>query len=208
MNAEFEALAIRCRAPEQHTGPVGTRQSHRLPHKPLEDGRIHTSARVSNSPLMECHAQLSTGTLRANATNPPWPKGQDRFRGLLVRRAQQKLQHAEGGQLGGREPRTSVSRISAREVLIAPQPVQPVPYPHCRRATRVARPGDLRGQTGPAHQNEGEATTDTSAAESDDETARDAHRSRSRTGKHQDHRRSGRGVVTVVHVNNPVCVKP
>lgn len=89
---------------------------------------------------------LSTGTLGANATNPPMAKkGQDRFRGLPVRRAQQELQHADGGQLGGREPRTSVARIPAREVLIAPQPVQPVPYPHCRRATRVARPGDLRG---------------------------------------------------------------
>lgn len=104
MNAEFEALAIRCRAPEQHTGPVGTRQSHRLPHKPLEDGRIHTSARVSNSPLMECHAQLSTGTLRANATNPPWPKGQDRFRGLLVRRASRNCSTQRVASWAGESP--------------------------------------------------------------------------------------------------------
>ncbi len=70
----------------------------------------------------------------------------DRFSGLPVRQAQEELQHADGGQLGGRESGTPVARIPESEVLIAPQSVQPVPHPHRRRATGIARPRDPRGQ--------------------------------------------------------------
>ena len=69
-----------------------------------------------------------------------------RLGGLPVRQAEQELQHTDGGQLGGREARTPVARVPVGEVLVAPQPVQPVSHPHRRRATRVARPRDPRGQ--------------------------------------------------------------
>jgi hypothetical protein len=46
----------------------------------------------------------------------------------------------------GRQARTPVTRIPVGEVLVTPQPVQPVSHPHRRGATRVARPRDLRGQ--------------------------------------------------------------
>jgi hypothetical protein len=65
---------------------------------------------------------------------------------LTVRQVEQELQHAHGGQLGGREAGAPVARIPADEVLIAPQPVQPVTHPHRRRTTRIGRPRDLRSQ--------------------------------------------------------------
>lgn len=49
----------------------------------------------------------------------------DRFRCLSVRQTEQELQHTDGGQLGGRDAGASVERGPAREVLVAPQPVQP-----------------------------------------------------------------------------------
>lgn len=70
----------------------------------------------------------------------------DRFRRLPVRQTQHELQHADGGQLGGRQTGTAVARVPAGKVLVVPQPVQPVPHPYRRRTVRVARPRDLRGQ--------------------------------------------------------------
>lgn len=70
----------------------------------------------------------------------------NRLGGLPVRQAQQELQHADGGQLSRRKPRTPIPRIPADKVLVAPQPIQPVAHPYRRRTTRVARPRDLRGQ--------------------------------------------------------------
>lgn len=70
----------------------------------------------------------------------------DRLGGLPVRQAEQELQHADGGQLGGREARAPVAGVPVGEVLVAPQPVQPVADPYRCRAVRVARPRDLRGQ--------------------------------------------------------------
>lgn len=69
-----------------------------------------------------------------------------RLGGLPVRQIEHELQHTDGGQLGGRETRTSVTRIPVGEVLVKPQPVQPVSHPHRRRTARVARPRDLRSQ--------------------------------------------------------------
>ncbi|GGX36334.1 hypothetical protein GCM10010341_67270 [Streptomyces noursei] len=69
-----------------------------------------------------------------------------RLGGLPVRQAEQELQHADGGQLGGREARTPVTRIPVRKVLVTPQPVQAVSHPHRCRTTWVARPRDLRRQ--------------------------------------------------------------
>lgn len=51
------------------------------------------------------------------------------FRRLPVRQTQQELQHADGGQLGGRLTGASVARVPAGKVLVVPQPVQPVPHP-------------------------------------------------------------------------------
>jgi hypothetical protein len=70
----------------------------------------------------------------------------DRLGGLTVRQAQQELQHTDSGQLGRREARTPVPRIPVSEVLVAPQPVQPVSHPHRRGTAWVTRPRDLRSQ--------------------------------------------------------------
>ena len=60
-----------------------------------------------------------------------------RLGGLPVGQTEQELQHANGGQLGRREAGAPVAGIPVGEVLVAPQPVQPVPYPHSRRTARV-----------------------------------------------------------------------
>lgn len=70
----------------------------------------------------------------------------DRFRCLPVRQTEQELQHTDRGQLSGRKTRTAVARVPAGEVLVVPQPVQPVPHPHGRRTVRIARPRDVHGQ--------------------------------------------------------------
>lgn len=69
-----------------------------------------------------------------------------RLGGLPVRQAEQELQNTDGGQLSRRKPRTPVTRIPVGEVLVAPQPIQPVTHPYRRRATRVARPRNPRGK--------------------------------------------------------------
>lgn len=66
--------------------------------------------------------------------------------GLPVRQAEQELQHTDGSQLSRRETRTPVTRVPVGEVLVVPQPVQPVSHPYRRRAAGVARPRDLRSQ--------------------------------------------------------------
>ncbi|MFD7408796.1 hypothetical protein ACFV7R_40530 [Streptomyces sp. NPDC059866] len=54
--------------------------------------------------------------------------------------------------IGSREPilvagyGAPVARVPVGEVLVVPQPVQPVSHPHRRRTARVARPRDLRSQ--------------------------------------------------------------
>jgi hypothetical protein len=48
--------------------------------------------------------------------------------------------------LGRREARTTVTWMPVGEVLVVLQPVEAVTYPYRRRATRVARPRDLRGE--------------------------------------------------------------
>lgn len=65
---------------------------------------------------------------------------------LPVRQTEQKLQHTNGGQLGGREPRASVAWVPVDEVLVTPQPAQVVSHPHRRRTSRVARSRHLHGQ--------------------------------------------------------------
>lgn len=64
---------------------------------------------------------------------------------LTVGQVEQELQHADGGQLCGREPRSSVAGIPGHEVLVTPQAIKPVAHPHRRRALRVARPRHPRG---------------------------------------------------------------
>ncbi len=70
------------------------------------------------------------------------------LRRVAVRQAQQELQHADGGQLGGRETGTAVARVPAGEVLVMPQAVQAIPHPHRRRPVRIARPRNPRSQSG------------------------------------------------------------
>lgn len=70
----------------------------------------------------------------------------DRLCGLTVRQVEQELQDRDSGELGRRQPGPPVTRVPRGEVLVMPEPVQPVAYPHGRRATGVARPRDLRGQ--------------------------------------------------------------
>lgn len=70
----------------------------------------------------------------------------DRLGRLPVRQAEWELPHTNGGWLGGRETWTPVPRVPVDEVLVAPQPIQPVAHPYRRRAARFARPCDLRSQ--------------------------------------------------------------
>lgn len=69
-----------------------------------------------------------------------------RLDGVPVGQIEQELQHAHRGQLRRRDPRTPLPGIPAREVLIRPQAVEPVPHPHRRRPGRVASPRHPRGQ--------------------------------------------------------------
>ena len=70
----------------------------------------------------------------------------NRFGRLPVRQTEEELEHTDGGQLGGRETWTAVTRIPVGEVLVTPQPVQAVSHPHRRRTARVARPRHPHGQ--------------------------------------------------------------
>lgn len=70
----------------------------------------------------------------------------DRLGGLPVRQAEQELQHTDSGQLSRRETRPPIPGVPVGEVLVAPQPIQPVTHPYRRRTTRVARPRNLRSQ--------------------------------------------------------------
>jgi hypothetical protein len=69
-----------------------------------------------------------------------------RLGGIAVRQAEQELQHAHRGQLGGRDPGAPVPGVPPGEVLVLPQAVEPVPHPHRRRPGRVAGPRHLRGR--------------------------------------------------------------
>lgn len=65
---------------------------------------------------------------------------------LPIRQIEQKLQHADRGQLSWRETRTPITWVPIQEILVAPQPVQPILHPHRSRTARIARPRNLRGQ--------------------------------------------------------------
>jgi hypothetical protein len=65
---------------------------------------------------------------------------------LPVGQIEQELQHADRGQLSGRETRASIARIPVEEVLVTPQPVEPIFDPHRSRTARIARPRNLRCQ--------------------------------------------------------------
>lgn len=69
-----------------------------------------------------------------------------RLGGLPVRQVEQELQHAHGGQLSRGQPGTTITRVPAGEVLIAPQAIQVVTHPHRRRTCRAARVRHPRGQ--------------------------------------------------------------
>jgi hypothetical protein len=69
-----------------------------------------------------------------------------RLGGITAGQPEQELQHAHHGQPGRRDPRPPVPGIPAGEVLVAPQPVEPVPHPQRRRPGRVAGPRHPRGQ--------------------------------------------------------------
>jgi len=69
-----------------------------------------------------------------------------RLGSVTVRQVEQELQHAHRGQLGRRDPGPPVPGIPPGEVLVLPQPVEPVPHPHRRRPGRVAGPRHPRGQ--------------------------------------------------------------
>lgn len=85
---------------------------------------------------------------------------------LAVGQVEQELQHADRGQLSGRETGTPIARVPVKEVLVTPQPVAPALHPHRCRSARVARPRDPRSKTGLARRNGDEQTTDTSIAAS------------------------------------------
>jgi hypothetical protein len=52
--------------------------------------------------------------------------------------------------------------VPTEEVLVAPQPVQPISHPHRCRTARIARPRDLRGQRRDPRRNGDGRTTGTS----------------------------------------------
>lgn len=80
----------------------------------------------------------------------------DRLGSLPVRQAEYELQYTDGGQLGGRETRTPVTRVPIGEVFVAPQPVQPVARTHIAvvppgllaRAIRAVRGGTCSPERG------------------------------------------------------------
>jgi hypothetical protein len=65
---------------------------------------------------------------------------------LSVGKIEQELQHVRGGEPGGREARTLISRVPVSEILVVPQSVEAVTYSYRRRTVQVARPRELRGQ--------------------------------------------------------------
>src|SRR5579859_6823490 len=69
-----------------------------------------------------------------------------RLSGTAVREIEQELQHAHRGQLRRRQRRPPVPGIPSREILVLPQPIEPIPHPHCRRTTRVTGPSYPRGE--------------------------------------------------------------
>jgi hypothetical protein len=84
------------------------------------------------------HAVVEAGSSRSMAIaylKSTWQA--DRLGGLPARQAEQELQQIDGGQLGGREARTTLSRVPVSKVLVAPQPIEAVAHPHRRRAVRV-----------------------------------------------------------------------
>ncbi|GGM80718.1 hypothetical protein GCM10012275_59250 [Longimycelium tulufanense] len=77
------------------------------------------------------HAVVQTGIVQLHGQGVfEVDAAADRLGGLPVRQVEQELQHTDGGQLGGREARAPVARVPVDEVLVAPQPVQPVSRTH------------------------------------------------------------------------------
>jgi hypothetical protein len=93
------------------------------------------------------HAVMETGIVELDAERvlevDPAPP---RLGGIAAGQSEQELQHAHRGQLRRPDPGTSVQRIQASEVLVVPEPVEPVPHPHRRRPGQIASPRHLRGQ--------------------------------------------------------------
>ncbi|GAB2772152.1 hypothetical protein GCM10027073_01310 [Streptomyces chlorus] len=138
----------------QDVGGVGAPRGA-LTHQPglLETGRREVEEAVGAVVLGEAvtevgrHAVVEAGVVQLHGQGVLGVDAAvDRLGGLPVRQVQQELQHADGGRLGGREAGAPVARVPVGEVLVAPQPIEPVAHPYRRRAIRVARPRDLRGQ--------------------------------------------------------------
>lgn len=109
---------------------------------------------------------------------------------LMVRQIEEELQDADGGGLARRQSGPPVTGIPVGEVLVTPQPVEAVSYPHRRRATRVARPRDLRGQRHLLTGTRTERQRTPRHLHGLVEHPEHAHRSPQRTGELQDHRQS------------------
>lgn len=101
------------------------------------------------------HAVVETGVVQVHGQGvrevDPAPH---RLGRLPVGEAEQELQYADRGQLGRRKPGASVAWIPGQEVLVAPQPVEVITYPHRGGPTRITRPSrpsrELRhDRTGP-----------------------------------------------------------
>jgi hypothetical protein len=119
----------------------------------LEAGQREVEETVSTIPLGETiaeigqHAVVEPGVIQLHGHRVlEVDAAPDRLGGLPVRQTEQELQHTDGGQLSRRETRPPVTRVPVGEVLVAPQPIQPVTHPYRRRTTRVARPRNLRSQ--------------------------------------------------------------
>lgn len=65
---------------------------------------------------------------------------------LPVRQVEQELQHTDSGQLRREQARAPNARILVDEVLVTPQPVEPISDPRRRRTARMARTCNLCGQ--------------------------------------------------------------
>lgn len=137
----------------QDMGGIGALRGA-LPHQPglLETGQCEVEEAVGPVALGETvaevgrHAVVEAGIVQLHSHGVlEVDAAADRLGGLTVRQAEPELQDADGGQLGGREARAPVARVPVGEVLVTPQPMQPVSHPYRRRAVRVARPRDLRG---------------------------------------------------------------
>jgi hypothetical protein len=105
---------------------IGTAGSARVPSQPVAVSRLPRNA-VAMSNIDRAVRTVGPGRWRTGWPVGPAPKGAleidaaaHRLGYLAIGQIQQELQHADRGQLSGRETRAPITRVPVEEVLVVP----------------------------------------------------------------------------------------